>query len=169
MNKTRTRKRAFPPVFKLLIRGYAIIAFILAMAYFNAITYIPLLIFLISTVSISMVFGMGYLLVMRTRPVRTSRFTIPNTVLFFVKGMMVLYFISMLAEFRILPDRITSYLILGLAGIMVLVGVGSYVLEVFERSRPIPKRKAVSRRKLPAPKGAGVSNRAGSLPGGPYT
>lgn len=147
MENKQTKKLPFPPVLKLLFRGYIIMAFILAMEWFGIITDIALIIFLVSIVSISMVFGVGYLLVMKTRPIRTTGFDIPNTVLFFVKGIMVLFFISMLAEFGILPDRITSVLMLIIAGILVLAGVLSYLYEVLERSRPLSKRRPVSRPK----------------------
>lgn len=141
MKKPKTKKIFLPPVIKLLLRGYIIMAFILAIEYFKIITDIGLIIFLVTIISISMVFGVGYLLVMKSRPVRSVGFDIPNTVLFFVKGIMVLYFVSMLAQFTILPERITSLLMLVIAGILVLVGVASYIYEVLERSRPLPKAK----------------------------
>jgi hypothetical protein len=147
MEKRQMKKIPFPPVLKLLFRGYLIMGFILAMEWLGIITDIGLIIFLVTVVSISMVFGVGYLLVMKTRPVRTTGFDIPNTVLFFVKGIMVLFFVSMLAEFDILPDRITSLLMLIIAGILVLAGVLSYLYEVLERSRPLPKRRPISRPK----------------------
>jgi hypothetical protein len=131
----------FPPALKLLLRGYMIIAFIFLMAHFEIITHVSFLIFLITVVSISMVFGIGYMLVMTGRPVRASKFDLPNTVLFFVKGILVLYFVSLLAEFGILPARITSIIMIGVAGIMVLIGVASYVFEVLDRSRPLPVRR----------------------------
>jgi hypothetical protein len=81
------------------------------------------------------------MLVMTGRPVRASKFDLPNTVLFFVKGILVLYFVSLLAEFGILPARITSIIMIGVAGIMVLIGVASYVFEVLDRSRPLPVRR----------------------------
>jgi hypothetical protein len=145
MKKHRTGKMPFPPALKLLLRGYIIIVFILLMAHFNIITHTSLLIFLITIVSISMVFGIGCMLVMSGRPVRASNFDIPNTVLFFVKGMLVLYFISLLAEFAILPARITSALMIGIAGILVFAGVASYLFEVLDRSRPVPHRKTRQR------------------------
>jgi hypothetical protein len=117
------------------------------MEWLGIISDISLIIFLVSVVSISMVFGVGYLLVMKTRPIRTTGFDIPNTVLFFVKGIMVLFFVSMLAQFGILPDRITSILMLIIAGILVLAGVLSYLYEVLERSRPLSKRRPSSRPK----------------------
>jgi hypothetical protein len=147
MQKKQTKKMPFPPVLKLLLRGYIIMGFILAMEWLGIISDISLIIFLVSVVSISMVFGVGYLLVMKTRPIRTTGFDIPNTVLFFVKGIMVLFFVSMLAQFGILPDRITSILMLIIAGILVLAGVLSYLYEVLERSRPLSKRRPASRPK----------------------
>ncbi len=140
MQKRTERKLAFPPAFKLLLRGYMVIAFIFLMARFEIITHIPFLIFLITIVSVSMVFGIGCMLVMTGKPVRASKFDIPGTVLFFVKGILVLYFVSLLAEFGLLPERITSLLMLGLAAIMVLAGVASYIFEVLDRSRPVPAR-----------------------------
>jgi len=147
MEKKPNQKMPFPPVLKLLFRGYIIMGFILAMEFFGIITDVGLIIYLVTMVSISMVFGVGYLLVMRTGPVRSTGFTVPNTVLFFVKGIMVLFFISMLAQFNILPDRITSILMLAIAGMLTLVGVMSYIYEVLERSRPVPKRRAIPKPK----------------------
>lgn len=148
MKKKQMKKMPFPPVLKMLLRGYLIMSFILAMEWVGIITDIGMIIFLVSVVSITMVFGVGYLLVMRTRPIRSTNFDIPNTVLFFVKGIMVLFFVSMLAQFDILPDRITSILLLIIAGILALAGMLSYLYEVMERSRPLPKRRPVSRPKI---------------------
>ena len=138
-------KIKFPPVLKLLIRGYIIIGFLLAVEMLGIFTNIGILVFLITITSISMVFGIGYLLVMRSRPVRATSFDIPNTVLFFVKGILVIYFVSLLAEFDILPIQITSIIIFVMAGILILIGVLSYVYEVLHRSRPLPKKRRVSR------------------------
>ncbi len=131
----------YPSALKLLLRGYTIIGFIFLMAHFGIITYMPLVIFLITIVSISMVFGIGYMLVLSGKPVRSSNFDVPNTVLFFVKGMFVLYFESLLAEFGMLPDDIISMVMFGTAGILVLAGVASYIYEVMDRSRPVAMRK----------------------------
>ena len=141
MQKNKKRRMPFPPALKLFLRGYMIIAFILIMAHYEVISHVPSLIFLVTVVSISMVFGVGYMLVMTGRPVRASNFNVPGTALFFVKGIMVLYFVSLLAEHGILPERITSLLMLGIAGILVLAGVASYLYEVLDRTRPIPSRK----------------------------
>ena len=141
----KKKKYMFPPVLKLLIRGYIIIGFLLAVEMLGIFTNIGILVFLITITSISMVFGIGYLLVMRSRPVRATSFDIPNTVLFFVKGILVIYFVSLLAEFDILPIQITSIIIFVMAGILILIGVLSYVYEVLHRSRPLPKKRRVSR------------------------
>jgi len=148
MKPPKIKKFPFPPVVKLLVRGYLIISFILAMEYFGIINDVALIIFLVTMVSISMIFGVGYLLVVKTGPVRHCSFDIPNTVLFFVKGMLVLFFVSLLAEFAILPVGIVSLAMLMIAGILVSAGVVSYIFEVFERSRPIPKRKPQSRPRI---------------------
>jgi len=145
MQRNRNRKMAFPPVLKLLLRGYIVMAFVLAMWHFNVITHIPFIIFLVTVVSISMVFGVGYLLVMDSRPIRASTFDIPNTVLFFVKGIMVLYFVSLIGQFELLPERMTSMLMLAISTILVVAGVASYLWEVFERSSPLPKPKIASK------------------------
>ena len=139
MKPPKIKKFPFPPVVKLLVRGYLIISFILAMEYFGIINDVALIIFLVTMVSISMIFGVGYLLVVKTGPVRHCSFDIPNLVLFFV---------SLLAEFAILPVGIVSLAMLMIAGILVSAGVVSYIFEVFERSRPIPKRKPQSRPRI---------------------
>ena len=144
--KQENKKIKFPPVLKLLVRGYIIIGFILALEFFGIVSNIGVIIFCITVISISMVFGIGYLLAMVSGPVRANDFDIPNTVLFFVKGSMIIYFVSLLGQFNILPTRITSMLILIIAGILMLVGVLSYVYEVLQRSRPLPKRRKVVRR-----------------------
>ena len=145
MKSKKSKKMKFPPVLKLLVRGYIVIGFLLALELFEIFTNVGIIIFLVTITSISMVFGIGYLLVMRSRPVRAISFDIPNTVLFFVKGILVIYFVSLLAEFHILPIQITSIIILIMAGILMLVGVLSYVYEVLHRSRPLPKKRRVSR------------------------
>ena len=142
----KNKKIMFPPVLKLLIRGYIIIGFLLAVEMLGIFTNIGIIIFLITITSISMVFGIGYLLVMRNRPVRATSFDIPNTVIFFVKGILVIYFVSLLAEFRILPIQITSIIIFAMTGILMLIGVLSYVYEILQRSRPLPKRRVVRRK-----------------------
>ena len=146
MRSQKTKKLKFPPVLKLLIRGYIIIGFLLAVEMLGIFTNIGILIFLITVTSISMVFGIGYLLVMRSRPVRATSSDIPNTVLFFVKGILVIYFVSLLAEFGILPIQITSILIFLIVSILMVIGVLSYVYEVLQRSRPLPKRRVIRKR-----------------------
>ena len=142
----KNNKIKFPPVLKLLVRGYIIIGFLLVLEYFGIISNIGVIIFCITVISISMVFGIGYLLAMKSGPVRANSFDIPNTVLFFVKGSMIVYFVTLLGQFNILPTRITSVLILIIASVLVLVGVLSYVYEVLQRARPVPKRKRMIRR-----------------------
>ena len=142
----KNSKIKFPPVLKLLVRGYIIIGFILALEMFGVITNIGVIIFCITVISISMVFGIGYMLAMQSGPVRANSFNIPNTVLFFVKGSMIIYFVSLIAQFDILPVRITSILIFIIASVLVLIGVLSYVYEVLQRARPIPKKRKMVRR-----------------------
>ncbi len=144
----RPKKMKFPPVLKLLVRGYIIIGFLLAIEMLGIFRNIGILVFLITITSISMVFGIGYLLVMRNRPVRATSFDIPNTVLFFVKGMMVIYFVSLLTQFDMLPAQITSILIFIMASTLMLVGVLSYIYEVLQRSRPLPKRRKITQRNV---------------------
>ena len=145
MRHKKPKKMKFPPVLKLLVRGYIVIGFLLMLEYFQIFTNVGIIIFLVTITSISMVFGIGYLLVMRGRPVRAISFDIPNTVLFFVKGILVIYFVSLLTEFHILPVQITSIIIFVMAGILMLVGVLSYVYEVLQRSRPLPKRRVAQK------------------------
>lgn len=141
-------KIKFPPVLKLLIRGYIIIGFLLAVEMLGIFTNIGILVFLITITSISMVFGIGYLLVMRSRPVRATNDDIPNTVLFFVKGIMIIYFVSLLAQFAILPVQITSIVILLIVSILMVAGVMSYIYEVIQRSRPLQKRRKIIQRDI---------------------
>ena len=143
----KSKNIKFPSVLKLLVRGYIIMGFLLALEFFGIFTDVSIIIFLVTVTSISMVFGIGYLLVMKSRPVRATKFDIPNTVIFFVKGILVIYFVSLLAEFNILPIQITSILILIMASILMLVGVLSYVYEVLQRSRPLPRKRRTSRHK----------------------
>ena len=144
--KSEKSKIKFPPVLKLLVRGYIIIGFLLALEFFGIFSNVGVIIFCITVISISMVFGIGYMLAMHSGPVRISKIDIPNTVLFFVKGSMIVYFVSLLTQFDILPARITSILIFIIASVMILVGVLSYVYEVLQRARPIPKRGKIIRR-----------------------
>jgi hypothetical protein len=141
MSKNQVKKFPFPPVFKLLVRGYIIIGFVLLLEFFGIIDNVSFIIFMVTIVSISMMFGVGYLLVTYSKPVRSSSLDIPNTVLLFVKGGLVMYFISLVSYFRILPKEITSILITLTAIILMLVGVLSYLYEIIQRSRPFPGRK----------------------------
>lgn len=145
MSNEIKRKWPFPPVLKLLVRGYLIILFLLLVEFFGLITNVSLVIFMVTVVSTSMLFGVGHLLITFSRPVRSGNMDIPNTVLFFVKGGMVLYFVSLLGYFRILPIEIVSLLITLIAFVLMLVGVLSYLWEVVQRSRPLPKQKIVAR------------------------
>jgi hypothetical protein len=141
MSKNQTKKFPFPPVFKLLVRGYIIIAFVLILEFFGIIDNVSFIIFMVTIVSISMMFGVSYLLVTYSKPVRSSSLDIPNTVLLFVKGGLVIYFISLVSYFQILPKEITSILITLTALILMLVGVLSYLYEIIQRSRPFPGSK----------------------------
>ena len=138
MNKTESKKFPFPPVFKLLVRGYIVMVFVLLLEFSGIINNVSFIIFMVTIVSISMMFGVGYLLVTYSKPVRASSMDIPNTVLLFVKGGLVMYFISLVSYFHILPKEITSILITLAAIILLLIGVFSYLYEVIERSRPLP-------------------------------
>ncbi len=143
----RILKLKFPPVLKVLVRGYLIIMMLVALWYFDLIQNLGLIIFSITTVSISMIFGVGYLLINLTRPVRRGNCDIPNTALIFVKGAMVIYFISLLGTFDLLPLEITGLLMTGVAFALALFGTLSYILEVFERVTPVKKtiRRQASR------------------------
>jgi hypothetical protein len=142
-DKRQRKRMPFPPVLKLLVRGYLIIGFILALESFGIVDNVSLIIFTVTIVSISMVFGVGYLLLIHSRPVRQGNIDIPNTVLLFVKGGLVMYFVSLLGHFSILPLPITSLIITGTSLVLVLICVVSYLYEVVERSRPLPKREVV--------------------------
>jgi len=148
MKPKRSRKLAFPPVIKLLARGYLIISFILLVEYFEIIRNVPFIIYLITVVSISMVFGVGYLLAVKNGPVRQCSYNIHNTALFFVKGIIVIYFVSLLAEFGFLPENITSAIMAVIAAVLILAGVFSYIYEVFERSRPVPGKAPAPRPRI---------------------
>ena len=62
MNPQHKKKWPFPPVLQLLVRGYLIILFLLLLEFFGLITNISLVIFMVTVVSLSMLFGVGYLL-----------------------------------------------------------------------------------------------------------
>jgi hypothetical protein len=132
-------------VLKLLVRGYIIILFVLMLEYFDLLNHTSLIIFTVTVVSLAMMFGVGYLLVTYSRPVRASSMDIPNTVLFFVKGGIVLYFVSLLGYFQILPIEITSILLTITSFVLLLVGVLSYLWEVVQRSRRLPRPRKVPR------------------------
>ncbi len=115
--------------------------FILLLEFLGIIDNVSLIIFTVTVISLSMLFGVGYLLVTYSRPVRMSRFDIPNTVLFFVKGGLVLYFVSLLGHFRLLPLNITSFLITAIAIVLMIIGVVSYLHEVIQRSTPVNRKR----------------------------
>jgi len=133
-------KFKFPPVLKVLVRGYLIVIMLVALWHFDLIQDLGVIIFAITTVSISMIFGVGYLLINLNRPVRRGNCDIPNTVLIFVKGALVIYFISLLGTFDMLPMEITGLLMTGVAFALALFGTLSYILEVFERVTPASRK-----------------------------
>jgi hypothetical protein len=145
MTQEHKKRFPFPPVLKLLVRGYMIILFVLMLEYFDLLNHTSLIIFMVTVISLAMLFGVGYLLVTYSRPVRASSMDIPNTVLFFVKGGIVLYFISLLGYFHILPIQITSILLTVTSFVLMMVGVLSYIWEVVQRSRRLPRPKRVPR------------------------
>jgi hypothetical protein len=59
----------FPPVVKVLVRGYIVMALIFLLEHFGMINDVSIVIFLITIVSISMIFGVGYLLITFSKPV----------------------------------------------------------------------------------------------------
>ena len=148
MTESTRKKLPFPPVLKLLVRGYVIIGFLLALEMFGIVKDISLIIFMVTIISVSMVFGIGYLLMIHSRSVRSGNMDIPNTVLLFVKGGLVMYFVSLLGYFGILPIQITSLLITVTALIIMMIGVLSYLYEVIQRSRPVPVRRGRSRTRV---------------------
>ncbi len=135
------KKLKIPPVLKVLVRGYMVIIMLVCLWHFRLLDNLGLIIFGITTVSISMLFGVGYLLINMSRPVRSSNCDIPNTVLIFVKGALVIYFISLLGTFGIVPMEITGLLMTGVAFALALFGMLSYILEIFERVTPIKRPK----------------------------
>lgn len=139
----------FPPVMKLLIRGYIVMAFIVLVFLSGTITHTGLIIFSVTAVSIGMLFGVGILFMRPSRPVRKSSVDIPNTVLVFVKGAIVLYFVSLLGSFGILPPEIAGLLVTGTAFVLVIFGLVSYLLEVFERAVPVTPRSPRQRGAAP--------------------
>lgn len=157
--KPRTGLRV-PPVFKLLFRGYIIMGFILALHYLGLMASIPFTVFLVTVVSVAMVFGVGYLLLMESRPVRASSVTIPDTVLFFAKGALLLYFVSLLAGFGLAPAAVTSVIMLLIAAVMVIAGAASYVYEVIERARPVRRPAAIRTRPGPSSRRSAARGRS---------
>lgn len=127
----------FPPVFKVLLRGNLVMAFILLIYMTGLIGGAGAAIFAVTVVSISMMFGVGYLLMNPGKPVRKANCDIPNTVLVYVKGALILYFVSLLGNFQLLPLEITGLLMTGVAFVLVIFGMASFVLEVFERATPV--------------------------------
>ena len=130
-------KNRFPPVFKVLLRGYLVMAFIILIFMTGLLGSVSTVIFAVTIVSISMMFGIGYLLINPDKPVRKANCDIPNTVLVYVKGALILYFISLLGNFQVLSLEIIELLMTGVAFVLVIFGMVSYVLEVFERATPV--------------------------------
>jgi chromate transport protein ChrA len=138
----RNKRKGFtaPPVVKMLVRGYLIIIFILLVEHFGIIKNLGAIIFSVTIVSISMMFGISYLLMMHSRPVRKSVADIPTTILFFVIGSMMMYFVALASEFEFISKITASVLLTSTALVLVIIGVASYVYEVLQRSRPPPAR-----------------------------
>lgn len=153
--KPKPRRRfPVPPVFKLLFRGYLIMGFMLAMHHIGAVTSAAFIGFLVMVVSISMVFGVGCLLLMESRPIRASSVSIPETALFFAKGALIMFFVSLLDDFGLVPVHVTSAVILLIAGAMAVAGAASYIYEVMERARPAPRTALRTRRAPSGPRSA---------------
>jgi hypothetical protein len=57
--------------------------------------------------------------------------------LIFVKGALVLYFVSLVGSFGFLPLEITGLLMTVVTSMLVIFGVVSYLFEVFERATPV--------------------------------
>jgi hypothetical protein len=85
-------------------------------------------------------FGISYLLMMHSRPVRKSVADIPTTIMLFAMGSMVIYFIALASEFGFVSVITASILLTSTALVLVIIGVASYVYEVLQRSRPPPAR-----------------------------
>ena len=139
-----------PAVFRVVLRGYLVIAMLFFLWHFRLIDNLGLVIFSITVVSISMLFGVGYLLLNSSSPVRSGNVDIPNTVLIFVKGALVMYFISLLGTFSIVSLEITGLLMTLVAFGLALFGTVSYVLEIFARTTPV-KRPRLVRKRIRAP------------------
>ena len=135
--------RGVPPVLGLLVRGYAVVASIIALHAAGCLPSVPLAIFLVSVTSISMMFGIGHLLVGAKRPLRKTPLDIPAMAVVYASGGLVMYFITLLAEEGLIADPFV--LLTACAFALVIIGVVGYVLEISSNvwcslSRP-PRRR----------------------------
>ena len=145
MDERRNRRKIpIPPALKLLVRGYMIIVFIFLLDFFGVLNHLGVIIFSITIMSISMMFGVSYLLMMSSRPVRKNPADIPVTLLFFAAGSLAMYFVSLAAEFGVIMEEFAAIALAAMAMVMVTVGVASYIFEVMHRSRPLANHRLKS-------------------------
>ncbi|MEW5936853.1 MAG: hypothetical protein AB1665_03420 [Candidatus Thermoplasmatota archaeon] len=137
--------RRIPPVFGLVLRGYIVIAALILMHHLRLLDPAALTIFLVTAVSIAMLFGVGYLLVAARRPIKKGGMDIPGVLIVYVCGSLVMYFVSLLADHGFLPLPLAALLLTGIALALALFGVGTYLLDVLAKSFPAPSRAAVRR------------------------
>ncbi|MFH0815212.1 MAG: hypothetical protein V1934_00105 [Methanobacteriota archaeon] len=147
MNGTGLR---MPPVVGLLVRGYAVVASIVALQVFGFLPDRSLAIFLVSMTSIAMVFGIGHLLVAAKRPLKKASLDMPSMIILYAGGGFVMYFVSLLAERGILRETPAFILLAACSLALSFAGIGGYISEIASNvkctlERP-PKRRPVRAR-----------------------
>ncbi len=122
------KSRGVPPVFGLLVRGYMVLASIVALHAAGCLPSRPLAIFLVSVTSISMMFGIGHLLVAAKRPLKKTPLDVPAMTVIYAGGGLAMYSISLLAERGLIHD--SFILLTACAFAIAIVGVVGYLLEI---------------------------------------
>lgn len=129
--------KRIPPVFGLVLKGYVVIAALMLMHGLHLLDSASLIIFLVTCVSIAMLFGVGYLLVAARRPIKKGGMDIPGVLIVYVCGSLVMYFVSLLANHCYIPLPLAAILLTGIALALALFGVTAYVFDVLAKSFPV--------------------------------
>lgn len=122
-----------PPVLLFLLKGYLVIAFIFLAVEYGILGNIGLGMLLITVTAFSMLFGIGYFLLVDASPkVDQRKFEIPLVILIFVKTCLVIYFVGLAVAFGVISEWLGSFLMSGIAAAVTVFGALNYVFDVFK-------------------------------------
>jgi len=134
-----------PPVFGILLRGYAVVGATFILFEVGFLPNRGLAIFLISMTSIAMLFGIGHLFVAGRRPIKKASMDVPSMLMLYVGGTFVMYFITLLTDQGILNGQAAFVLLAACSLGLVFAAVGSFLVEIASNLKctiePLPKSR----------------------------